>query len=252
MIIQPLLTFSFLFSKRFVPKIYCGRMNSIPSQYSIPISTQEYIIILGSGSKTRFDILSEMGFSLTVMKPDIDERSIGDRSKIGNENAKELVLLIANAKSDAILQKLQQQNDRNDYDEVTQRKKCILVTADQVVTVNGQIREKPLDKLEAEMFIKDYGLYPCRTVGSIVLTDIASGRRVQGVDLTEIHFNPIPTDIINELIEEGEVFFCAGGLMIEHPKVAPFIRSVNGTIDSVMGLSKELMCNLLSKLTKDV
>lgn len=41
---------------------------------------------------------------------------------------------------------------------------------------------------------------------------------------------------------------CAGGLMIEHELVVPYVTNIDGTIDSVMGLSKSLVSDLLNRL----
>ena len=46
---------------------------------------------------------------------------------------------------------------------------------------------------------------------------------------------------------EGTVLQCAGGLMVEHPLVEPFIARIDGSMDSVMGLSKALVLKLLEK-----
>ena len=63
----------------------------------------------------------------------------------------------------------------------------ILLTADQVVVYDNKILEKPQNKEEARVFMEGYGLLPCSTVGSIVLTDLASKKRVQGVDICNIY-----------------------------------------------------------------
>jgi hypothetical protein len=42
---------------------------------------------------------------------------------------------------------------------------------------------------------------------------------VRGGDSSEVHFSPIPDESIDFLVEEGECFHCAGGLMVEHPKM---------------------------------
>lgn len=41
---------------------------------------------------------------------------------------------------------------------------------------------------------------------------------------------------------------CAGGLMVEHSLVQPFVTNIEGTIDSVMGLSKPLVLSLLERM----
>lgn len=194
-------------------------------------------LILGSKSATRQGIAQEMGFTFRVETADIDERAIGDRS--GN-NVEDLVLLLGKAKAEALLPRL------GDEPAGT-----VLLTGDQVVTHGGNVLEKPLDLDEARRFIKRYTPgNPCSTVGSVVLTDLDSGRRVSGTDTCTIHFEEIPDDIIDVLLEEGLVLHCAGGLMIEHPLVQPFITKIEGDEDSVMGLSSRLTKRLLKRLRK--
>jgi len=71
---------------------------------------------------------------------------------------------------------------------------------------------------------------------------------VQGVDEATIKFSPIPEDIIQQLLNEKEIFSCAGGLMIENPSIAPYIQEINGSTDSVMGFSASLFFSLLNEI----
>ena len=61
----------------------------------------------------------------------------------------------------------------------------------------------------------------------------------------QVHFKPIPEVVIEQLLDEGMVFRCAGGLMIEHPLVSPLITNITGTEDGVQGLPKQLVLQLL-------
>jgi predicted house-cleaning NTP pyrophosphatase (Maf/HAM1 superfamily) len=63
----------------------------------------------------------------------------------------------------------------------------------------------------------------------------------------QVCFKPIPEDTVEKLVKEGDVFQCAGGLMIEHPLVTPLITSMIGSEDSVKGLCKDTVLNLLLK-----
>ena len=128
------------------------------------------------------------------------------------------------------------------------RNNDILLTADQVVVYDGCILEKPFDLKEARVFINRYSNSCCSTVGSIVLTNLNNGKQVSGVDTATIHFDAIPQHVIDEIIEEGEVINCAGGLMVEHPLLQPYIKQVDGTNDSLMGLSCALLASLLERL----
>ena len=117
-----------------------------------------------------------------------------------------------------------------------------------MVTYNGAVREKPADADEARAFIADYGLAPCSTVGALVLHDAASGRRASGVHVAHIHFDPFPPAVVDALAADPVCRRCAGGLMVEHPACAPYLRQIDGGVDSVMGLSTRLLATLLGSL----
>lgn len=116
------------------------------------------------------------------------------------------------------------------------------------IYLSRKILEKPANDTVARQYIREYGENSCTTVGSIVLTDTLSNKRVYGVDRATIYFKPISENIIDSLIEEGQVFYCAGGLMIEHPLIREFIIKIDGTEESVMGLSVELLKSLLIRI----
>lgn len=67
------------------------------------------------------------------------------------------------------------------------------------------------------------------------------------VGMLQVYFRAIPETVIDQLLEEGIVMGCAGGLMIEHPLVTPLIAKMEGTEDSIKGLSKQLTLELLVK-----
>ena len=94
---------------------------------------------------------------------------------------------------------------------------------------------------QARAFIAGYSRAPAATVGSVVVRNMGTGKQVEAVDTARIHFQPIPEEVVAQLVEEGLVFRCAGGLMIEHPLVEPLITRIEGTPDSVMGLPKALV-----------
>ena len=172
-------------------------------------------LVLGSGSASRRAILTHANIPFIIRKADIDEKAIGDRSIGTFDNCKHIVTSLGNAKADAILSK---------YSSDEEIKGKILVTADQIVLCNNKILEKPNSLDEARLFIQQYGSpHHCQTVGSIVLTDINTGTRRTMIDTSKIYFKPIPSEIIDKLIDEGEVIHCAGGLMIEHPLIQPYI-----------------------------
>eukprot|EP00553_Chaetoceros_curvisetus_P003078 CAMPEP_0204611960 /NCGR_PEP_ID=MMETSP0717-20131115/74_1 /ASSEMBLY_ACC=CAM_ASM_000666 /TAXON_ID=230516 /ORGANISM="Chaetoceros curvisetus" /LENGTH=264 /DNA_ID=CAMNT_0051623837 /DNA_START=192 /DNA_END=986 /DNA_ORIENTATION=+ len=234
-------------------------------------------LILGSGSFTRKLILKEMNIPYILKVRPIDERIIGDRRD--GSDPKKLVMTLARAKGEYLIQGLLD-NDNNGGDSVGKEesvmeekfnlnidalgmKEYIVLTADQVVTCNNSILEKPDSINQAKSFVKKYGTSPPSTVGAVMLTHLPSGISVSGVDTAQINFSQklskddcnedgkvgLADDLIDRLVENGApVMSCAGGLMVEHPFVKEFIVGIDGTEDSVMGLSKELVLKLLEEL----
>ena len=123
---------------------------------------------------------------------------------------------------------------------------CLLITCDQVVTYDGAIREKPTDAAEARRFITSYGEKPVSTVGAVAVTDLVTGERFGPlVDRATVRFDPIPTHVVDFLIDEGTCLHCAGGLMVEHPKMVALAGETKGSADALMGLSKATVGRLL-------
>lgn len=190
-------------------------------------------IVLGSASRTRRDILTALGITFEVEKPDIDEKAIR------HPDVETLVLTLGRAKAAALLE--------GERGERLRREGAWILTGDQVVICAGEVLEKPEDEAEARRFIGAYATNSPSTVGSAVLTDASSGQQWETVFKARVHFLPIPEDTVDELVREGEIFYCAGGLMVEHPLVQPHIRSMEGSMDSVQGFDAASVCGLLHK-----
>ena len=211
-------------------------------------------LLLGSASFTRKLILKEMGVPFSKFVRPIDEKELGDRSE--NAPPKELVLLLGNAKMDRLVQEMKENNPQG-LPTTKSGKGWVFLTGDQVVTCGGKILEKPESVEEAKEFVEGYAKSPPSTVGSVVLYHHPSGVRVEGVDVATIHFNLQTLGgggsaaLIDSLIKQGEpVMSCAGGLMIEHPLTRHHVDRIDGSEDSVMGLSKNLLLRLLKELAE--
>jgi septum formation protein len=211
---------------------------------------------LGSGSKSRLDILAELARSPSwsgtqfhgKVSADIDEKSIRF------DDPKELVIALAHAKADAILEAKRDEllavNQGGQGEQMEGTGKVFLITCDQVVVHKDKILEKPESDEEARGMIRGYAEAPAMTVGSTVVTDIETGKRLEQVDVATIRFkkNGLPKDDIEFLLKEGEVFWCAGGLMVEHERVQPHVECIEGGMDAVMGLRQQTVTDLIHAL----
>ncbi|KAK4351970.1 hypothetical protein RND71_027488 [Anisodus tanguticus] len=180
-------------------------------------------LILGSSSTARRKILADMGYQFTTMSADIDEKAIR------KEKPEDLVMALAEAKADAIISKFR--NTENLEKDVNP---TILVAADTVVVYEGVVREKPSSEAEARQFMKDYANGHAATVSSVLVTNLVTGSRRGEWDKVEI--------------EEEIVLYAAGGLIIEHPLILPYVKEVVGSTDSVMGLPKALTERLIKEV----
>ncbi|XP_027094017.1 uncharacterized protein [Coffea arabica] len=229
-----------------------------------PNPNSNFKVILGSSSVARKKILADMGYQFTTMSADIDEKATR------KEKPEELVMALAEAKADAIISKFQNiQNEGKDVKPTIliaadtaeaiipklqieeynmDAEPALLITCDQVVVYEGNIREKPSSKDEARHYIKGYSGGCAATVSSVVITNLKSGIRKGEWDKVEIRFQDIPDQVIDSLIEEGNVLNVAGALIIEHPLILPYVKEVVGATDSVMGLPKALTERLIKEV----
>ena len=212
-------------------------------------------LLLGSASFTRKLILGEMGVPYSKFVRPIDEKALGDRSE--NAPPEELVLLLANAKMDRLVEELREGSPDDLPEAPSSGTGWVVLAGDQVVTCGGSILEKPESVEQAREFVAGYASAPPSTVGSVVLYHHPSGIRVEGVDTATIHFERDrlggggAAALVDALVEMGEpVLSCAGGLMIEHPLTKECLDRIDGTEDSVMGLSKALVSRLLEELAE--
>ena len=130
-------------------------------------------IVLGSSSSSRRQILEMLQWPFEVMIPDIDEKVIrcDDHMK--------LPLLIAKAKAEAIWERISNSAPPDDQPTAP----FILITSDQIVYYNGEIREKPVNEEKARLFLSSYSGRAVSTISAVVVTHWPSGRQSHDVDV---------------------------------------------------------------------
>lgn len=193
------------------------------------------ILILGSSSPFRARLLREADIPFTVLFPDIDEKSLGDRSG----PASELVVAIAKAKAEAIL--------RHRLPE------ALLVTCDQVtVSAQGEILEKPRDANQARLWLKSYANEHPHTITSVVVTHTITRAQRAGYDVAHMYYNPIPDEAIERAIARGSIMFSGGATDLKDPDLAPYLRELHGDRSTEQGLPMTLLRRLCHELGHEV
>uniref|UniRef100_A0A3Q7GAY2 Maf-like protein n=1 Tax=Solanum lycopersicum TaxID=4081 RepID=A0A3Q7GAY2_SOLLC len=219
----------------------------------------QFKLILGSSSTARKKILGDMGYEFTTMSADIDEKAIR------KEKPEDLVMALAEAKADAIISKFRKTENPEKVLNPTilvaadtaeaiiprvsigesegDAEPTLLITCDQVYIISVLLIVYVL-----RCQLPDYANGHAATVSSVLVTNLTTGSRRGEWDKVEIYFHDIPDQVIDKLIEEGIVLYAAGGLIIEHPLVLPYIKEVVGSTDSVMGLPKALTERLIKEV----
>lgn len=157
-------------------------------------------LILGSSSKHRCGILQKhYGSDFTTISPNIDEKAVKTRTLDPSQTA----LAVSHAKADALIPRITTPS--------------LLICSDQVVSYKGSIREKPESKQVAKEYLTSYFLngIPAETHSAIVIVNTQTGKRVEGVDVARQWFNRMPEEVVDALVEKGEIMYCSGGFMVD-------------------------------------
>eukprot|EP01036_Dinobryon_divergens_P043595 gene43595-58060_t len=184
------------------PRLLTERNKAIEQPTDIPI-------VLGSSSANRREVLDKHGWIFATSSPNIDEKAIRDDDPL------ELPLKIAIAKADALISNFS-----------NSKSPTILITADQIVLFNKEIREKPTSFDEAREFLSSYSNQRVSTISAIVVTHIPSGRQASEVDVATVTWGTISDEVVERVLARGEIFDSAGGFRIEDPDLRPLILSI--------------------------
>lgn len=182
-------------------------------------------VVLGSQSAARRSLLARLVPNFATTAANIDEQAIR------SDDHSLLPLLVARAKADALIDQLPPDS--------------LLVTCDQVVVCNGELREKPASPEEARRWLESYASFPAQTNTGVVVHSVATGARFEGVDIARVHFRELPASVIANLIADESVYRAAGGFLVEDPRFQACLVRIEGTFDSIMGLPLALTEHLL-------
>lgn len=190
-------------------------------------------LILGSASPGRRKyakiLAEELGANLEIVSSDIDEKAIRD------SDPQTLVRKLSEAKANALLPTLSDQES-------------LLITADQVVTWNDEIREKPRNAEEGRQFLQDYANSRVQILSGVRVTNLATGAAMDGVHIATVTFGDIPDAVIEDLVSEGSCLGCAGGLKAEDPRMLPYETKSDLQEDHARGLPLALTKGLIQRV----
>lgn len=180
-------------------------------------------LILASASPRRREILTAMGFSLTVRTAEVDESL--PESVLPSDG----VRLLAIKKGAAVVAECK--------DDLP------VLSADTLVELDGVPLGKPIDREDAIRMLRALS-------GSVhyVHTGVCvhyKGKVFAETDTTAVHFRLLSEEEILAYVESGEPMDKAGAYGIQG-RAGAFVEKINGAFDTVVGLSSRLVEKLLA------
>lgn len=180
------------------------------------------MIVLASGSPRRRHLLDMLGIPHEVVPPDIpEEPRHGEQPEV-------LAVRLATEKAVAVSR---------------ERPGELVLAADTVVTVDGQILGKPTDAADAERMLHLLSGRQHWVITAVALA-LPTGEVRERCDVTEVWFRPLTTATIRSYVATGEPLDKAGSYGVQGVG-AVLIERVEGDFFGVMGLPLRLVLELL-------
>ena len=186
-------------------------------------------IILASGSPRRSEILSNIGIEFTIVKSCADESSISPEGIPVDMYVQELALLKATEV----------------YSRVA-AKDALIIGADTVVSIDGDILGKPKDDEDAFRMLKSLSGKTHQVYTGYCVVNTNDGYSVCGAQCTEVTFAQLTDDDIHEYVHTGETSDKAGSYAIQGKGVM-LVEKINGDYFNVVGLPVRSLVELMKK-----
>lgn len=169
-------------------------------------------ILLASGSPRRKQLLTELGYTVTVVKPDFDESCVRETDPAA------LVAALAEGKGRS----------------VAPEAGVLLVAADTVVVFRGEILGKPADEAEAFQTLSALSGQSHEVYTGVYLQQDGKSRTF--TERAEVHFRPLTEQEIRDYIATGSPMDKAGAYGVQD---SGFVNRIEGSYHNVMGFPTE-------------
>jgi septum formation protein len=176
-------------------------------------------LILASASPRRQQLFALLGVPFTPLAADVEEnRSHG-------EGPEEMVCRLSQAKAEALA---------GDYPE------RLIVAADTIVVLDGQVLGKPADAGEAVAMLRRLRGREHLVFSGLAALSPSAGQQATELVQTTVWMRPYSGEEISHYVASGDPLDKAGAYAIQHPEFNP-VAYIQGCYASVMGLP---LCHL--------
>ena len=177
------------------------------------------MLILASASPRRFHLLSELGLTFKVQAPHVDE------SYAAGMSPAEVVQMLARRKAAAFAE--------------TELTGNVVLAADTVVALDGEILNKPADAHEAKAMLRQLSGRSHEVYTGISLR--SASHWVTRFDVATVNFKPLEEKEIDHYIETHKPYDKAGAYGIQEYIGMIGINRMEGSYYTIVGLPTHLV-----------
>lgn len=123
----------------------------------------------------------------------------------------------------------------------------VLLSADTVVALEGEILGKPASPEEARSMLERLSDGWHQVVTGVAVADGATGRTLTGVETSDVRTRSFSDDEIEAYVASGEPFDKAGGYAVQDESFRPVVRA-DGCYLNIVGLPLCVVTELLQRL----
>ena len=182
-------------------------------------------LILASNSRTRKQILDNVGLKYTVIPSNIEEHS-------EETDPKDYVMNLSKQKAEFIAKDLTE---------------GVILSADSIIYIDGKKLEKPKTKEESKEMLKNLSGRINYAVTGVTIIDLYKNKKMTFNEVTEVFFDELSDEEIEWYIENEEYIFERCGYSIAG-KSSIYIPKINGDYYNILGMPISRVYKELRKL----
>ena len=203
------------------------KSNNLWPPETAPIIISVFRLILASNSPRRRELLRNAGFKFDVRPSGIEE------NRLPGESPEDFARRLARDKARDVARK--------------SAPGSLVLGADTVVAINGEILEKPVDAADAARMLRMLSGQTHRVITGVCLVRVPEAVLAWTHETTLVTFRNLTEEEIGSYIESGEPFDKAGGYAIQG-LASRFVPRIEGCYFNVVGLPIPLVYEILRSI----
>ncbi len=197
---------------------------------------KEYEIFLASASPRRRELLTQIGLEYQVLVSDVEEKTVSNAPW-------KMVEELSALKAGAVLARLLEDGQKGAF---------VVIGADTVVALEGEIMGKPKDEQEAARMLSRLQGRTHQVYTGVTFVYVEEGERSYDISFhekTEVTMYPMSREEIRAYVDTGEPMDKAGAYGIQG-RCAAYIKGICGDYNNVVGLPVGRLYQELQKICR--